>query len=294
MAKIHAKGRARKMNVIKIENAFRISYTAQILNSARQNWTSGYVFSCIGEPKKQHHMLYLINCRAVYTLKDGREIAAPKNSVVYTPEGCEYSVRFVDCETAAGYNSVAVNFKLYDESGEPFCFDSGVKVYSVGHGNSVSESFHRIAEESRRAAVSPMKIAGLFYILLSDIGSFYHTKHNVLPKYNVIAKGINMLESTSVSDIRIDDIAAACNVSAIYFRRLFKEYSGMTPIDYKLSAMIDQAKRHLVYSERSVAEIAEMLGFSSTTYFCRLFKRKTGMTPMEFARSNGDENEKSR
>jgi len=70
-------------------------------------------------------------------------------------------------------------------------------------------------------------------------------------------------------------------------RKLFKEYSGMTPMDYKLNAMIGQAKQHLTYSERSVAEIAEMLGFSSATYFCRMFKKKTGVTPMEYVKGNG-------
>ena len=279
------------MNVIKIENAYRSNYTAKLLNATKQTWTNDYVFCCIGEPKKQHLMLYFINCAAVYTLKDGREIFAPKNSIVYTPEGCEYSVRFTDCDTSRSYNAIGINFRLYDEAGEPFCFDREVKIYAAGHIKSASDTLHRIAEEYNYAASSPMKVTGLFYILLSDIGSYYHTKHNVLPKYNVIATGINMLESTDISGVKVSDIARACNVSPIYFRRLFKEYSGMTPIDYKLSAMINQAKQHLLYSDRSIAEIAEMLGFSSSTYFCRMFKKKTGMTPMEYGRSKFKGNE---
>ena len=231
-------------------------------------------------------MLYFINCSAVYTLKDGREITAPKNSVVYTPEGCEYRVRFTDCDHSGGYNAIGINFKLYDEDGVPFRFDDDVKIYKINHINSASEGFHRIADEYQYAVYSPMKAAGLFYVLLSDMGSYYHTKHNVLPKYNVIAKGINMLESTNVYDVKVDDIAGECNVSPIYFRRLFKEYSGMTPIYYKLNAMINQAKQHLIYSDRSVSEIAEILGFSSSTYFCRMFKKKTGVTPMEYVKGH--------
>jgi len=275
------------MKVIKIENAYRISYRAVLLNAVKQKWTKGYLFDCMGDPKKQHLMLYLINCSAVYTLKDGREITVPGNSVVYTPEGCEYSVRFTDCDESGGYNAIGINFKLYDEDGEAFAFEDDVRVYAVNNVNSASESFNRIAEEYRYAAYSPMKVTGLFYILLSDIGCYYHTKHNVLPKYNVIATGINMLESANICDMKINDIARTCNVSPIYFRKLFKEYSGMTPMDYKLNAMIGQAKQHLTYSERSVAEIAEMLGFSSATYFCRMFKKKTGVTPMEYVKGNG-------
>ena len=195
-------------------------------------------------------------------------------------------MRFVDCDNSRRYNAIGINFKLYDEDGVPFRFNDDVKIYTLHHVNSAAEGFHRIAEEYQYAMYSPMRATGLFYVLLSDIGSYYHTKHNVLPTYNVIAKGIKMLESTNIYDVRIEDIARACNVSPIYFRRLFKEYSGMTPIDYKLNAIINQAKQYLIYSELSVAEIAEMLGFSSSTYFCRIFKKKTGQTPMEYVKSH--------
>ena len=274
------------MKVVKIESLYRSKYTATLLNAIKQKWTSGYVFDCMGEPKRQHLMLYFINCSAVYTLKDGRELVAPRNSVVYTPEGCEYRVRFTDCDHSGSYNAVGINFKLYDEEGLPFRLHDDVKIYTLNRAEPVSEGFHRIAEEGQRAVYSPMKATGLFYVLLSDIGSYYHTKHNVLPKYNVIARGINMLESTDVYDLKVNDIARECNVSPIYFRKLFKEYSGMTPIDYRLNAVINQAKQHLIYSDRSVSEISDMLKFSSTTYFCRAFKKKTGLTPMEYVKKH--------
>ena len=130
-----------------------------------------------------------------------------------------------------------------------------------------------------------MKIAGLFYILLSDIGRYYHTKHNILPKYNVIAKGIYTLENTCVNDIKINDLAKMCNVSPVYFRKLFKEYAGVTPMEYKLNALLAQAKQQLVYSDKSIDEIADILRFSSATYFCRIFKKKTGLTPMQYIKS---------
>ena len=55
-----------------------------------------------------------------------------------------------------------------------------------------------LSENYQYAMHAPMKIAGLFYILLSDIG----------------------------------DLARMCNVSPIYFRKLFTEYAGVTPMQY--------------------------------------------------------------
>ena len=270
------------MNVIQIENAYQQQYTAVVLNATKQKWVDNNTYNFIGTPKKQHLLLCFLNCAAVYTLKDGRQIVAPRHSVVYAPEECEYKVRFMDCDETERYNCIGINFRLYDDQGNPFCFENDIKVYTLKHTAHLFETFHEIAESFQFAVHTPMKTAGLFYILLSEIGGYYHEKRNILPKYMVISKAISALESSCVNEINMRDLAKMCNVSTTYFRKLFKEYSGVTPVDYKLNALLVQAKQALLYSSKPVSEIAEDLGFSSATYFCRVFKKKTGMTPMQY------------
>lgn len=273
------------MNVIPIENAYKISYTATVLNATKQNWFDNQTYNFIGNPKKQHLLLCFFNCSAIYTFKDGTELLVPRNSIVYAPEECEYKVKFTDCDPTGKYNCISINFKLYDENNIPFCFERNIKIYTLKNASSVIESFLALSENYQYTMRAPMKIAGLFYILLSDIGRYYHTKHNILPKYNIIAKGIYTLENTCVNDIKINDLAKMCNVSPVYFRKLFKEYAGVTPMEYKLNALLAQAKQQLVYSDKSIDEIADILKFSSATYFCRIFKKKTGLTPMQYIKS---------
>ncbi len=273
------------MNVINIENAYRISFRAQVLNTFKQRWSNDDTVNFIGSPKKQHLLFYLYNCGAVYTLKDGKEIYAPKNSIIYAPEEGEYKTRFVDCCTDDAHNCIGINFKLYDEEGTPFCFDKNVKKYELNNSTRFTETLFEIDDNFQYAVQSPTKILGLFYILLSEIGSYHHQKNKILPKYNIISKGINELENGNITEIKIDELAKMCNVSPIYFRKLFKEYSGLTPIEYKLSTTIMHAKRQLIYSDKQISEIADVLGFSSATYFCRIFKRKVGVTPVEYRKS---------
>lgn len=273
------------MNIIPIENAYQRSYTATVLNAIKQNWTNNDTYNFIGNPKKQHLLLCFFNCSAIYTFKDGTELFAPRNTIVYTPEECEYKVKFTNCDTTTSYNCIGINFKLYDENMLPFCFDRNIKIYTIHDASSIIKNFHELSKNNQYALQSPMKIAGLFYILLSDIGHYYHAKHDILPKYNIISKGIHALENTCVNDIKIGDLAKKCNVSPIYFRKLFKEYAGISPMEYKLNALITQAKQQLVYSDKSIEEIAEILGFSSASYFCRIFKKKTGLTPLQYSRS---------
>ena len=270
------------MNEIKIENAYPMAYKATVINAIEQYWAENEIFNCIGSPKKQHIMLFLMHCGAIYTLKDGTELYAPPGSVVYAAEGSEYKVRFTKHNTQSKYNCIGINFKLFDENNVPFCFNRNVQVYALIHAAPVAEKFREIAEYAQHAVCAPMKMNGLFYILLAEIGSAYHAKHNILSKYKVIANGIHALENTSVNDIKINELAKLCNVSTIYFRKLFKEYAGVSPMEYKLNALLAQAKQQLLYSDKPIGEIAENLGFSSATYFCRIFKKKTGLTPMQY------------
>lgn len=273
------------MNVMPIESAYRTSYTAVVLNAIKQKWSDQESYNFFGNPKKQHLLLFFLNCSAIYTFKDGTTLSVPRNSIVYAPEECEYKVEFTDCDTTEKYNCISINFKLFDENNIPFCFERNIKIYALKNAASVIENFHAISENHQHTMRSPMKVAGLFYMLLSDIGGYYHTKHNILPKYNVIAKGIHALENTCANDIKIGDLAKMCNVSPIYFRKLFKEYSGVSPIEYKLNALLSQAKQQLLYSDKSIGEIADALGFSSATYFCRAFKKSTGLTPLQYIKS---------
>ena len=47
---------------------------------------------------------------------------------------------------------------------------------------------------------------------------------------------------------------------------------------------MSEARRRLREEGRSVAEVADELGFSSASYFSTRFKRAAGMSPREFLR----------
>lgn len=272
------------MKEIKIEKLYQLNYTTVVLNSLRQKWSNGETYNFIDNKKRQHLLLCMLNCSATFSLKDGTKIFVPQNSLVYIPEESEYVIRFSGCVEEESFNSITVNFKLYDGSGTPFCLSNTIKVYPSKNFSHIIQTFHEIADNYEQAIISPMRISGLLYILLSDIGSYYHKK-KTMQKFNIISKGINVLENKGINDIKIDDLAKMCNISPVYFRKLFKEYSGTTPIDYKLNAMIKQAKQYLLFGNKSISETADILGFSSTTYFCRIFKKKTGLTPMQYIKS---------
>lgn len=273
------------MKEIKIEDIYQLKYSVKVLNSIKQIWRDNDTYNFIGNKKKQHLFLFFLNCNATIKLKNGEKLFAPNDSIIYIPEESEYEIIFSNCDVKSPYNSISVNFKLYDQEGIPFAFSNEIKIFNLKEYPQIHKGAAKIADSDSAALKCPMRTNGLFYLLISDISSFCHINEHIVPKYNVIAKGIQALESGCDNQVKINDLAKMCNVSPMYFRKLFKEYSGITPVEYKLNSMISQSKQYLIFSGKSINEITDILGFSTPTYFCRIFKKKTGLTPMQYVKN---------
>ena len=84
------------------------------------------------------------------------------------------------------------------------------------------------------------------------------------------------------SDISLDEIAAAGNVSKSKCCKLFKKYMGQSPIDFANNHRLEYSKHLLEFSNLSITEICTSSGFNHASYFSKLFRSKYGLTPREF------------
>lgn len=85
-----------------------------------------------------------------------------------------------------------------------------------------------------------------------------------------------------MNTLTLRDVAELCGYSTAYFSRSFKEYFGINFVQYLNQVRLDNAKRLLVESELSAAEICEKTGYQSLSYFSTSFKKETGMTPRRY------------
>lgn len=67
-----------------------------------------------------------------------------------------------------------------------------------------------------------------------------------------------------------------------YFRRIFKQYTGFSPLHYILEMRILRSKQLLYTTELNSQQIAFDCGFEDSGYFCTLFRKKVGMTPLQY------------
>jgi AraC-like DNA-binding protein len=80
--------------------------------------------------------------------------------------------------------------------------------------------------------------------------------------------------------------AALLHITAGHLNERVKEQSGKTAIDHIHARILVEAKRLLLYTEVSVKEMTEELGFGDPAYFNRWFKRMAGSTPLGWRRES--------
>ena len=66
------------------------------------------------------------------------------------------------------------------------------------------------------------------------------------------------------------------------FRKIFKEYTGLSPARYIQEVRLAKVKEALTNSNQPVKQIAWEMEFDNYDYSCTAFRRLTGMTPMAY------------
>lgn len=79
----------------------------------------------------------------------------------------------------------------------------------------------------------------------------------------------------------IGDIAKHCLISEATLYDIFKKEAGCTPNTLRQQITCEKAAMLLKTTDRSVQEISDLLGFSSTSYFRKVLYKHTGKTPLE-------------
>lgn len=88
-------------------------------------------------------------------------------------------------------------------------------------------------------------------------------------------------------NIEIDQLAMLVKKSPNYIIAIFKEFTGQTPIRYVHHLRIIEACNLLLYSDMSIVNISDYLGYYDTSYFSRTFKKITSLSPKEYMKLGG-------
>jgi len=94
-----------------------------------------------------------------------------------------------------------------------------------------------------------------------------------------VASSADYIRTHLRSELSISDIAQHCGLSEQHYRSLFKENYGLTPKQYQQLCREEEAKWMLRFTDRSIQQIAEDIGFSTLHAFSGWFQKKEHLSP---------------
>lgn len=99
--------------------------------------------------------------------------------------------------------------------------------------------------------------------------------------YLEIKKAIEYFDKNYSFQPKLEDVSSHVGMSKHHFSRIFKEYVGVTPMQFLQATTISYAKEKLL-SSKSVLDTSLDLGLSSSSRLHELFVNFIGVTPNEY------------
>jgi AraC-like DNA-binding protein/mannose-6-phosphate isomerase-like protein (cupin superfamily) len=104
------------------------------------------------------------------------------------------------------------------------------------------------------------------------------------PKHTKIMKVLSYIEA-NIAEEEVFDFKALAdqnNVSPNHFRKLFKDFTGLSPVEYINRLRIVKACDQLLKGEESILDVAAGVGIYDSNYFSRMFKQYIGCSPKQY------------
>ena len=109
----------------------------------------------------------------------------------------------------------------------------------------------------------------------------YNTKRKIM-----VEEILTYLEDNMNEAVDFNNIAKSMFISPNYFRIIFKDVTGLSPVDYLNRVRVVRSLEYLKNQNISIAGAAEMVGINDSNYFSRIFKKTMGYSPSHFRKEN--------
>ena len=118
---------------------------------------------------------------------------------------------------------------------------------------------------------------------LRDETSSFPCREDTLASHRrAVERVITSARERLCEPISLHDMSRVAYLSTFHFNRVFHQITGLPPAKFISAMRLDEAKRLLLNTNRSITDICFEVGYNSLSTFTRRFTQRVGLGPREF------------
>ncbi len=146
---------------------------------------------------------------------------------------------------------------------------------------------HGLEEQNRRRENFSLIKQHCLELLLLEIKQAIDFQREKFSEYSpahqkIIAEVLIYIEKNLAENLDFNDLAEKYSFSQNYFRKIFRDVTGFSPVSYVNRLRVVRAYEYIQKEHLTVGEAAARVGIYDLNYFSRLFKKIMGTSPTHF------------
>jgi AraC-like DNA-binding protein len=228
------------------------------------------------------------SCTKVY-IGNASPVVLPKHHILWIPAGLRH--RTISSPNSANKRSYTwMHFNYFTSDGmDLFSFYTCPDIISPPYSTSIAKLISKWIIPLHGGTLEKMEQAALCnsvgFEILSIISKFCSLKPESFARLRAtqrLREVLDYIHGNISARITRDELAVIANMSVPQFHRLFVEATGICPMKYVRQRKISHARQLLLYTDNSIARIAELTGYDDQFVFSKMFKRESGINPLEY------------
>jgi AraC family transcriptional regulator len=216
-----------------------------------------------------------------------------KGSLFLTTGGAPYDVRW-KAVTAEPFQAMFVFVELpvlQHGVEEVFGADAPkaqLRDVSAFTDDALNSFMERLRDELMREEASQLFVSAIAQAIAIHIARNYTESIDDARAASPSLPGYKLKEVTDwmaqhiAEDLKLDQLAAQVGLSKFHFDRLFKRAIGLSPSGFQIDLRMNEARRLLRETKKSILDVALDVGYSNPSHFAKLFRRENGLTPSKY------------
>lgn len=243
-----------------------------------------YLFSTLkGRILDEYVLLYITHGSGIYSSFNKKNIQLRAGNLLLLFPGEWHSYK---PDATTGWDEYWIGFKgshMEGYIGNNF-FDKQKEIFNVGPNLELVQLYkNALAIAIEQNPGFQQLLAGITdHLLAIAVAATKDSSNDLKNARRRINKAKMIMFENSHTEIDLKDVASNIYMSYSWFRRLFKEYTGLSPYQYIQELRIRKSKELLTATTLTCQEIAYRTGFDNPMHFSSMFKKKTGLSPTKY------------